>query len=89
MQAEDSGEEERLRLDAALLVRRDRHLHDPLGMGERRLQRVGEPLLDPRLHHQPVHHDVDVVLFLLVQVDLLGQLEGGAVDDAPGRSRPF
>ncbi len=72
-----------LGLHTAAFILRERHLHDAVGMGERRLQGIRETLLEARLHHQAVHHDVDVVLFLLVEGDLLGEVVGLAVDDDP------
>ena len=46
-------------------------VHDALGAGHGRLDRVGEPLAQVGAHHQPVHHHGDVVLELLVEVDVL------------------
>ena len=48
---------------------------------ERRLERIGEPLLEAGLHHQPVDQDVDRVLLLLVERrDLLREVDDLAVD---------
>ena len=43
------------------------------------LHRVGEPLGDVRLDDQPVHHHLDAVFLVLVQLDLLGQVVDGPV----------
>src|SRR5690606_40246555 len=41
--------------------------HEPLGQPQRRLDRVGQPLLDALANHQTVDDDLDVVLELLLQ----------------------
>ncbi len=49
--------------------------HDePVGERERRLDRVGQPVADVLLEDEPVDHDLDRVLELLVELDLLLEL---------------
>ncbi len=48
--------------------------HHPGGQPERGLHRVGQPLLDGRLHGQPIDDDVDRVLLLLVERGRGGEL---------------
>ena len=55
-------------------------VHDPLGAGDRGLDRVRQPLAQVRSHHEPVDHDGDVVLELLVEDDLLLEPAQLAVD---------
>ncbi len=57
---------------------------DALGQPQRRLHRVGEPLLRARLHREPVDDDRDVVLLLLLQRRRLGQRIDRAVDQDAG-----
>ena len=64
----------------------DHHLDDPLRMVQRGLQGVGQAPLDPLLDDQAVHDDVDVVLLVLVEDDLFGQIILLAVDDHPGEA---
>ena len=52
------------------------------------LHRVCEPLDDLRLDHQPVHHDLDVVFFVFVQLDLLVQVIKAAVGPDAGKAAP-
>ena len=59
-------------------------LDQPLGQPRRRLDRLGEPLAQPLLHHQPVDDDRDVVLELLVEHDLLVEPAQLAVDHGAG-----
>ena len=61
-------------------------LDDPLGKRGSGLQRLGEPLSHPLLHHQAVDHDRDVVLELLVELDPAFLVEAAqlAVDHGPG-----
>jgi hypothetical protein len=40
---------------------------DAVGVVERGAEAVGEARLEPGAHHDPVHHDVDVVAQLLVE----------------------
>ena len=60
--------------------------HQAAGQVGGDLHAVGEAAGDVLPDHQPVHHDLDVVLFVLVQLDLLGQVVEGAVHPARGRS---
>ena len=53
---------------------------DALGAGHRGLDRVRQPLAQVVAHHQPVDHDRDVVLVLLVEDDLLLEPAQLAVD---------
>ncbi len=55
--------------DRAGLHRLD--VHDPLSARDGRLDRVREPLAQIVPHHEPVDHDRDVVLVLLVEDDVL------------------
>ena len=55
-------------------------LDHPLGELRGGLQRLGEALAHPLLHHQPVDDDRDVVLVLLVELDLLVEPAQLAVD---------
>ncbi len=54
-----------------LLPAHDRDGHEALGERERCLDRVREPVAEIGLHRQPVDHDLDRVLELLVELDLL------------------
>ncbi len=45
-----------------------------LALAQRRLDRVGQPGADPLLHDEAIHHELDVVLQLLVEHEPLGQL---------------
>ena len=47
--------------------------HDAVGEIQRRLDRVGQPLLGGRLDRQPVHDHLDVVLLLLLQRRRIGE----------------
>ncbi len=59
---------------------------ETVGQPQRRLDRVGEPLLGARSGGQPVDHDLDGVLLLLVHLDLLvGQRVDPAIDPDPGK----
>ena len=51
-----------------------------LGRGLHRLAQPADALL---VDHQPVHHDLEVVLLVLVERDPLGQLIEVAVDAGP------
>ncbi len=57
---------------------------DALGQPQRRLHRVGQPLLGARLDREPVDDDRDVVLLLLLQRRRLGQRIHRAVDEDAG-----
>ena len=50
------------------------HQHQAAGQSQGGLRGVGEPAGDIRLDDQPVHNDLNVVLFVLFQPDLLGKL---------------
>ena len=64
-------------------------LDQTVGERDRRLDRVGQPLAQLVLHHQPVDDDRDVVLVLLVEHDLLVEPAQLAVDlDARRSPRP-
>ncbi len=54
--------------------------HEAVGERERRLDRVDEPVPEVRLHDEPVDHDLDRVLELLVELDLLLEQALLAVD---------
>ena len=65
-----------------LLIRLGHHLHQrqtiaPFKGGT---QRIGQPLLHPFPGHQPVHHHLDVVGVVLVELDVVGELAHLAVD---------
>jgi hypothetical protein len=67
-----------------VLVEVDELEHDqPVGQLQRGLHRVGQPLLRARLHGQPVDHDGDVVLLLLLQLRRVGERVHHAVDPDP------
>ena len=55
--------------------------HHAIGQAQRRLHRIGQALLLRRLDLQAVHHDVDVVLDLLLQRRRIRQAVHLAVDD--------
>ena len=55
-----------------LLHQVDEHQAAPQGGGG--LHRIGEAAEDVRPDHQPVHHDLDVVLLVLLHGDVLGEL---------------
>ena len=61
-------------------------LDQPVGERDGGLDRVGEPLAEIRLHHQPVDDDGDVVLVLLVEHDLLVEAAQLAVDLDPAEA---
>ena len=44
------------------------------------LHAVGQAAGNIRLHHQAVHHDLNIMLFVLVQLDLFRQVINGAVN---------
>ena len=48
--------------------------------------RIGQALLDPRLHHQTVHHDLNVMLHVFIQHDLLRQFIEISVNPDPDKS---
>ena len=49
------------------------------GKGKRRFHRIGEPPRQIWLHDQTVHHDLNMVLFILVELDLFRQIIDAAV----------
>ena len=51
-------------------------IHDDQTIRQRHdiFQRVRQPLPDPILYHQTIHDDLDVVFFIFIQGDILGQL---------------
>ena len=57
---------------------------DPAGQAERGLDRVGEPLLGAALDGQPVHHHLDGVLLLLLELRRVGQRVYDAVHPGAG-----
>ena len=71
------GEHDRLALRRAASV--PDHLDDAVGGLERGLDRVVEPRAVVGAHHQPVHHDRDVVVLAPVERRDLGQVVGLAV----------
>jgi hypothetical protein len=56
------------------------HVNEALRAGHSRLDRVRQPLAQVVAHHQPVDHDRDVVLVLLVEDDVLFEALEVAVD---------
>ena len=58
-------------------------LDEALGEARRRLDRLRQALAEVRLHHEPVDHDLDRVLELLVENDLLLEQALLAVDLDP------
>ena len=71
---------EALRVGGDLAAVRVLDVDDALGARDRRLDRVGEPLAQVVPHHEPVDHDGDVVLVLLVEDDVLLEPAQLAVD---------
>ncbi len=63
------------------------HLHHPLRHAERGLHRVGQARAVLRAHHQPVHHQRDVVVLAAVQLGRVAQLHQLAVH--PGADEPL
>jgi hypothetical protein len=63
------------------------HLGHALGQLQRRLERVGEPPLEPVALHETVDHHMDGVLLVagetLLPLEELGDVDGLAVDDGP------
>ena len=57
-----------------------------LALLEAGLHGVGQPTADIGLEDQPVDHQLNVVLALLVEVDLLLELPQPAVDASPGEA---
>ena len=64
------------------------HLGHPLGQAQRRLQRVGEPPLDPLPLDQAVDHHLDGVDLVAGQLRRVRQLVHLAVDASPGEALP-
>ena len=54
--------------------------HDAVGQVQRGLHRIGEPLLGAGLDGQAVHHHLDVVLLLFLQLGWIGQRMHHAID---------
>ena len=65
------------------------HVHQAVSLGKRLLQRFGQALLNALLHHQAVHEDLDVVLDVLVERDVLGQLVKISIDAHPHKAALF
>ena len=63
-------------------------LDEALGEARRRLDRLRQALAEVRLHHEPVDHDLDRVLELLVENDLLLEQALLAVDLDPREPVP-
>ena len=82
--------ERRLVVGLASPSRHDLRSRRPLGQVERRLDRVGEPTLDPISQHEPVDHDRDVVglVALEVELELLVEVDQFTVDDRPNEALP-
>ncbi len=59
---------------------------DALALAERGLDRVGEAAVRSGLHHQPVDHELDVVLHLLVEGERLLERADLPVDARPGEA---
>jgi len=62
------------------------HKGQPVGQAQRGLKTVGEPLLHAFAHHQPVDHDLDVMLELLVELGTVLDIVKFAVDPDPGEA---
>ncbi len=56
-------------------------------MGAGRLNGVRKPPAQALFQYQPVHHQVDGVLFILLASNFLGQIVGNAVHPDPGKTR--
>ena len=71
-----------------LLPRLRHHLHQGQAIAalEGRAQGIGQPLLHPFPGHQPVHHHLDVVGVVLVELDVVGELAHLAVDANSGKA---
>ena len=54
-----------------------------LCQGHHGFQTVRQPGTDPLLHHQTIHHDLDVMLFVLVHGNFFAQLVHAAVHPDP------
>ena len=79
--AMDAGE---LLGEEQLLAAHHRDQHNTAGHPDGGLHRVGHPsALGAVAYHQPVHHDLDGVPLLLVQVECLGEVVDLAVDADP------
>ena len=57
--------------------------HQAAAQDECGLDRVGQPALGGRLDAEPVDHDLDVVLLVLLQLGRVGERDDGAVDPRP------
>ncbi|OPY77202.1 MAG: hypothetical protein A4E64_01196 [Syntrophorhabdus sp. PtaU1.Bin058] len=60
------------------------HLDDPVGLVERQLHRLEEPPFDAVADRYPVDDDVDIMLFVLVQLDVVGEVNDLLVQLYPG-----
>ena len=71
-----------------LLVRAGHELDDdaPLGEAQRRLDGVGQALADALLDHEPVHHHLDGVLVLLLELGRVRELDRLAVHGGAGEA---
>ena len=63
-----------------VLVINELQHHDAVGQVQRGFHRIGEPLLGGELDRQAVHHHLDVVLLLLLQLGRIGQRMHDTVD---------
>ena len=59
------------------------HFQQPVRQLQHALHRIREPACDPVLHHETIHHHLNIVLYIFVQLDLLGQLIQTAVHAHP------
>src|SRR5690606_33249296 len=62
------------------------HQHDAIGPPQRGLPGVREAGLDARPHDEPVDHDLDGMLLVLVELDALGELPELTVDPHPDKA---
>ena len=71
-----------------LLVLLGHHFNDrePIATFERRAQGIGETLLDALPGHQAIHHHLNAVQVVLVELDVVGKLAHLAIDANPGES---
>ena len=73
--------------EAQLLVfLRQLNDHQAAGMGTGRLDGVRQAAAKALFQHQPVHHQLDGVLFVLLQLDLFRQIIEDAVHPDPGKA---
>ena len=71
-----------------LLAALGHHLHQGQTIAplEGRAQRIGEALLDSLTGHQAIHHHLNVVGLVFVELDVVGELAHLAVDAHPRKS---